>query len=270
MNYIVNGHSTYCYTGGKAPDAAKPTAIFIHGVVGDHSVWALQSRWFAHHGWNVLAVVLPGHCRSQGPPPASVQDAAAFVVALLDAAGLRRAALVGHSFGSLIALEVAAQVPARVTQLVLVGTAAPMKVSAALLEFSQHQPLQALHMINVFSRATLAAPPSGLGPGTWVYGNSMALGRRVIAANAAHNVFFQGFKACNDYAGGEAAMAKVECSVLFVLGELDQMTPPRAAQGLVRAARNAKLKVLFCGHHHMSEAPEATLLALSDFLNAEA
>ncbi len=62
-----------------ASTAAKPTVVFIHGVLNDHSVWILQSRWFANHGWNVLAVDLPGHCRSAGPPPASVEDAAAFV-----------------------------------------------------------------------------------------------------------------------------------------------------------------------------------------------
>ena len=88
MNYTVNGHATYCYTGGKPFDAAKPTVVFIHGVLNDHSVWILQSRWFANHGWNVLAVDLPGHCKSEGPPPASVEEAAQFVIALLDAAGV--------------------------------------------------------------------------------------------------------------------------------------------------------------------------------------
>ena len=64
--FDVNHHRTYCYTGGKAFDANKPTVVFIHGVLNDHSVWILQSRWFAHHGWNVLALDLPGHCRSEG------------------------------------------------------------------------------------------------------------------------------------------------------------------------------------------------------------
>jgi pimeloyl-ACP methyl ester carboxylesterase len=52
--------------------------VFIHGVLNDHSVWILQSRWFANHGWNVLAVDLPGHCKSEGAA-ASVEDAAQFV-----------------------------------------------------------------------------------------------------------------------------------------------------------------------------------------------
>ena len=55
MYLTVNGHPTYCYTGGKTFDAAKPTVVFIHGVLNDHSVWILQTRYLAHHGWNVLA-----------------------------------------------------------------------------------------------------------------------------------------------------------------------------------------------------------------------
>ena len=86
MELTVNGHRTFCYTGGKPFDAAKPTVVFIHGVLNDHSVWILQTRYFAHHGWNVLAPDLPGHCSSAGEPPASVEEAADFVLALLDAA----------------------------------------------------------------------------------------------------------------------------------------------------------------------------------------
>ena len=266
MNFTVNGAQTYCYTGGKAFDAAQPTAIFIHGVLGDHSVWILQTRHLAHHGWNVLALDLPGHCRSGGVPPASVEEAADFVLTLMDAAGLQHAALVGHSFGSLIALETAARAPERISHLVLVGIAFPMPVSPALLEASVNDPMKALTMVNVFSRSTLAPPPSALGPGTWVYGASMALGRRVLASNAAVNVFYTGFKACDSYQNGLQAMAQVTCPVLFVLGKLDQMTPPRAAQALIKLARNAKVIYLPGGHQQMNETPEEMLAALQGFL----
>ena len=266
MYITVNNATTYCYTGGKAFDAAKPTILFIHGVVNDHSVWILQSRYLAHHGYNVLAVDLPGHCKSAGTPPASIEEAADFVLALMDAAGLASATLVGHSMGSLIALEAAGRAPQRVKQLVLVGTAFPMKVSPALLESSLNTPLKALEMVNVFSRSTLAAPPSALGPGTWVYGASMALGRRVLASNPAVNVFHTGFKACDAYTGGEAAMAQVTCPVLFALGTVDQMTPPKAAQGLIAQCAHPQVVHLPGGHHQMAETPEELLAALKGFL----
>ncbi|WP_294768901.1 alpha/beta hydrolase [uncultured Rhodoferax sp.] len=270
MELQVNGATAYCYTGGKPFDAAKPTVVFVHGVLHDHSVWILQSRYLAHHGYNVLAVDLPGHCRSGGEAPATVEQAADFIVALLDAAGVEKAALVGHSWGSLIALEAASRLGPRATHLILVGTAYPMKVSPALLETSLQDPMKALTMVNVFSRSTLAAPPSALGPGTWVYGSNTALGRRVLASNPTVNVFHRGFSACNDYAHGEEAMAQVQCPVLFVLGAQDQMTTPKAAQLLLAAARTrdvrTELEMVPVGHHQMTEAPEQTLSAMRQFL----
>lgn len=270
MELIVNGAKTYCYTGGKPIDATKPTVVMVHGVLHDHSVWILQSRYLAHHGWNVLAVDLPGHGRSGGDAPESVEQAADFIAGLLDAAGVARAALVGHSWGSLIALEAAARLGERISHLVLVGIAYPMKVSAALLEAALNAPEKAMAMTNTFSRSTLAAPPSALGPGTWVYGSSLALNRRILARNREVNVFHRGFLACDRYAHGEEAMAAVTCPVLFLLGAQDQMTLPKAAQGLIaRARENGKtVQVLSLpvGHHQMTEAPEATLQALQDFL----
>jgi pimeloyl-ACP methyl ester carboxylesterase len=271
MYLQVNGAKTYCYTGGKAFNPAQPTVVFIHGVLNDHSVWILQSRYLAHHGFNVLAVDLPGHCKSGGDAPETVEQAADFIAALLDAAGVQKAALVGHSWGSLIALEAASRLRERVSHLVLVGTAFPMKVSQALLDASVNDPEQALKLVNVFSRATLAPPPSAMGPGTWVYGSSMALGRRVLRSNPKVNVFHRGFKACDSYANGEAAMRAVTCPVLFVLGAQDQMTAPKAALSLIGAAQSSGKAVTVhnvpVGHHQMTEAPDDTLFALAKFLN---
>jgi pimeloyl-ACP methyl ester carboxylesterase len=272
MDIALNGHTLYAYTGGKPFNPAQPTAVFIHGVLNDHSVWILQTRALAHHGWNVLAIDLPGHGRSGGEAPASVEQAADAVAALLDALALKQAALIGHSWGSLIALEAAARLRERVSHLVLVGTAFPMKVSPALIDASLHQPMKALTMVNVFSRSTLAPLPSALGPGTWVFGAGIALGKRMLASNTQVNVFHRGFVACDSYANGETAMAHITCPVLFVLGAQDQMTPPKAAQGLIGAAKTAGKTVQVvnvpCGHHQMSEAPEETLAALRGFLLA--
>ncbi len=266
MIFTVNGAAMYAYTGGKSFNTAQPTLVFIHGVLNDHSVWILQTRYLAHHGWNVLAVDLPGHGRSAGAPPASVEDAADWLIALLDAAGLPAATLIGHSLGSLIAMEAAARAPDRVRQLVLLGTAAPMKVSPALLEASRNEPLAAIDMVNRFSHALMAPPPSVLGPGTWVQGGARALMRRVLAGNTAVNLFHAGFKACDAYRGGEAAMDKIDCPTLFIAGQQDQMTPPRAAQPLVQRSRHGRLVKVEAGHDLMAEAPEEVLAALNHFL----
>jgi fermentation-respiration switch protein FrsA (DUF1100 family) len=146
-----------------------------------------------------------------------------------------------------------------------------MKVSPALLQAARDEPMKALKMINVFSRATLAAPPSALGPGTWVYGASMALGRRVLASNTEVNLFYQGFLACDSYSHGLEAMTQVTCPVLFLLGANDQMTTPRAAQSLIDQAQASGKKfsvvTVPMGHHQMSESPEETLSALKNFLS---
>ena len=268
MQIQLKNHALYAYTGGKDFDPTKPTVVFIHGVLNDHSVWILQSRYLAHHGWNVLAIDLPGHCKSGGEPPASVEEASAAIVELLDAAGVQKTALVGHSFGSLIALETAARAPERVSHLVLVGTAYPMRVSPALLDSSVSAPMQAIDMVNTFSHSTLAPPPSALGPGSWLYGGSRALMRRVLASNTRVNVFYTGFKACDSYANGEAAMEHVQCPTLFVLGSQDQMTPPKAAQSLIAKAKHAQVVKLPAGHSLMTEAPDGVLQALKDFLRA--
>jgi len=266
MKITVQGHPLYAYTGGKDFNPAQPTVVFIHGVLNDHSVWILQSRYLAHHGWNVLAIDLPGQSKSGGEPPASVEDASATLLALLDAVGVQQAALVGHSFGSLIALETAARAPERVSHLALVGTAYPMRVSPALLESSLSAPQKAIEMVNTFSHSMLAPPPSALGPGTWLYGGSRALMRRVQASNPLTNVFYTGFKACDSYARGEQAMAQVKCPTLFVLGQADQMTPPKAARSLIQHAPGARVVQLAAGHSLMTEAPEGVLQALRDFL----
>jgi pimeloyl-ACP methyl ester carboxylesterase len=265
MIYTVQGAPLYAYTGGKEFDLQQPTIVFIHGVLNDHSVWILQSRYFANHGWNVLAIDLPGHGRSGGKAPTTVQSAAESVVALLDAAGVSKAVLMGHSFGSLIALHASAKHPTRVSQLAMVGTAYPMRVSPALLESSLNAPEKAIHMVNVFSHSTLAPPPSALGPGTWLLGGSKALMRRVLASNPHENIFNIGFKACDQYDQGEVDIAKVTCPTLFLLGQKDQMTPVKAAQSLIQLTKNGQVAYVNAGHQLMVEAPEETLKAMMAF-----
>jgi pimeloyl-ACP methyl ester carboxylesterase len=275
MKITVNNTPIYTYTGGKPFDAAKPTLVFIHGVVNDHSVWILQTRYFAHHGFNVLAVDLPGHGKSEGSCPRSVEEAAAFILALLDAAGVQKAALIGHSWGSLIALHAASLAPERVSQLALVGTAFPMKVSPALLDASLNAPMKAIEMVNTFSHSSLAPPPSALGPGTWLYGGSRALMRRVLSSNAKENVFHIGFKACDSYEGAFEALNRLvagiesaQSAILFIVGMADQMTTPKAAQSLIDKVPGAKVERVAGGHQMMTESPEEVLKALANYLKA--
>ncbi len=272
MKLVVNNAEAYAYTGGKVFDAALPCVVFIHGALHDHSGWTLLARWCAHHGYSVLAVDLPGHGRSAGPVLGTVESAADWLLGLLATAGVQQpgqATLVGHSMGSLVALDAAARAPALVGRLVMVGSTYPMKVSQALLDTARDDPLRAIDMVNAFSISTLAAKPSFPGPGIWLHGSNRALMRRVLAgphaANPAAgcevNLFHHDFSVCDRYANGLQAAAAVKAQVTMVLGTLDQMTPPRSA-GEIATALQAQVVHLPAGHHLMAEVPDGLLAAL--------
>ena len=137
MQLVVDGVKAYAATGGRDFDPALPLVVFLHGAGLDHTVWALLARWFAHRGFAVLAPDLPGHGRSGGEPLDSIAAMADWTAALIEAAGAGKAAIIGHSMGSLVALETAARHPDRVTALGLIGTAAAMPVSRDLLDAAE-------------------------------------------------------------------------------------------------------------------------------------
>ncbi len=265
MKLLVQSQQAYAYTGGRPFDAQQPCIVFLHGACHDHSVYTLLARWFAHHGYGVLALDLPGHARSAGPLLPDVQAHAQWLLAVLDAAGVQRAAFVGHSMGSLIALEAAGLAPERCTHLALLATAFPMKVSEALLSTARSVPAQAMEMVNAWSISSHASKPSFPSPGNWLHGANMALMRQVQAtgqlADHSVNVFLHGFEVCNRYENGLAAAARVRCPSTLILGLADAMTPPRAARELAFKL-NAKVVDIESGHHLMAQAPDAVLQAL--------
>jgi len=260
----LNGQDAYAYTGGKPFDAALPTIVFIHGAQNDHSVWGLQSRWFAHHGYGVLAVDLPGHGRSGGAAMASVEAMADWLLAVLDAAGVRRALLAGHSMGSLVALEASLRAPDRVRGLAMLGTTYPMKVSDSLLATARDDEGAAIDMVNIWSHSSIAHKPSSPGPGFSVLGGSRRLMQRMSAINP-DALFHTDFAACNAYANGEAAANAVRCPAVFIFGAKDMMTPPRSTKTLTGAIAHGKVVTVDAGHSLMAEQPDAVLDALIAF-----
>ena len=272
----VAGKSVYAYTGGKRFDARLPVVVFIHGAQHDHSVWILQSRYLAHHGHAVLAVDLPGHGRSEGPVLTSVEAMADWTLALLAAAGAgsatSHAAIVGHSMGSLIALECAARdathaAPAPIIdRIALLSTAYPMQVSEALLDATRDDEARAIEMISIWSSDTAhggySHKPSAPAPGFGILWS----GRRLMQRQSG-GVLYNDFAACNAYRNGEAAARAVRCPTLFILGANDAMTAPQSGKALAAMVSGASVVVLpDSGHLVMGEASDATLDALIDFL----
>jgi pimeloyl-ACP methyl ester carboxylesterase len=260
MQLLVDGIEVHAATGGREPDPARPLVVFLHGAALDHTVWALLARFFAHRGCAVLAPDLPGHGHSGGAPLPSIAALADWTAALIGGAGANKAALVGHSMGSLIALETAARHPRCVTAIGLIGAAAAMPVTAALLDAAKANDHAAIDMLRIWGYGFRAGLGGSLAPGLWMLGGAERLLER-----ARPGVLFTDLAACNDFRDGLASAAKVAAPATLVLGELDLMTPVKAGRALAAALPNARVVVLAgAGHMLMSERPDEVLAALRD------
>ncbi|MEO8718680.1 MAG: alpha/beta hydrolase [Burkholderiales bacterium] len=262
MNFTVDGRQTFAYTAAHEPEPAKPTVVFAHGAGLDHSWFGLQSRYVGYHGRNALALDFPGHGRSAGPPLGAVPEMADWVLRLLDAAKLETASVVGHSMGALVALECAARHPARIGKIALLGVAYPMKVSDAFLDAARENRQDAHDMETIWGHAPQVPLGGNPNPGMWMYGDTLAR-----LARLAPGVLYSDLKACHEYAGGEAAAAKVKCPVLFVLGRRDQMTMAKSGLAFAKTLPGAQVvQIDPSGHSLMAESPDAVLDALVAFL----
>jgi len=296
MRVQVRGAETFLYTGGKpfgdvvrgpatATGESRPSAsgaspsttfekgllcpeppvlLFIHGAQNDHSVWIMQTRWMAHHGYTVLAPDLPGHGRSAGGPLQSIQALADWCIELLDTLKVNTVAWIGHSMGSLIALEAAARHRERSWANILLGSAFPMRVSDALLEAAENDEARAFDMITRWSHSGIHHHPGTPGPGFSIYNQARRLMER-----QARGVLAVDFGACHRYADGAERAREIVQPTLFVSAERDAMTPPKAARGLLEAIPGATSCLIgSAGHQMMAEQPDAVRRALSSFLNA--
>jgi pimeloyl-ACP methyl ester carboxylesterase len=258
MDFVLDRRKAFAYIAAHAPDARKQTIVFVHGAGLDHSTFGLQSRYFGYHGRNVLALDLPGHGRSEGPPIPSVAGMADWVLGVLDAHEIAAAAIVGHSMGALVALEAANRRPERVERIACIGVGYPMKVADAFLEAARRNDQTAFDMETIWGHAAQVPLGGNPNPGMWMYGDMLAR-----LARLAPGVLYNDLKACNEYASD---FANVKCPVLLILGRRDVMTPPRAAS-LLQKLPNAKTEFVdLSGHSLMAEAPDATLDALIPFL----
>ena len=258
MRLQVNGAEIYAATGGREFDPKLPLVVFLHGAGFDHTAWQLLARWFAHRGAAVLAPDLPGHGASGGKPLRSIGDMADWTATLIEAAGAKQATLIGHSMGSLIALETAARYPEKVVALGLICTAAAMRVSPDLLKAAAANDRAAIDMINLWGHGRHARVGGSLAPGMWMVG-----GAAKVLERAAPGLLFAALSACNDYRDALTSAAKVRVPVTVVLGERDLMTPAKSGRELAAALPDARLVTLAgAGHMLMSERSDEVLAAV--------
>ena len=242
----VAGERAY-YAHRRSLPEERPPVVFVHGAGGTHRHWLYQVRDLP--GAQTYTLDLPGHGRSGGPGKDSIAVYADWLIAFLDAAGLGRVILVGHSMGGAICLDTALRYPARVAGLGLVATGARLRVAPAILEGLQSQPEDAVRLINDLAFGPEAPP------------ELVRLGRRQMAATPPE-VIYGDFLACDRFdarerLGGLALPAAVVC------GTQDRLTPPRYAVYLRDHIAGASLHLVEgTGHMVMIEQPAAVVRVL--------
>ncbi len=258
----VRGRTAYYHDGGVPWEEGRPNVVFLHGGGGEHSMWQQQSRALAHGGYNVAALDLPGHGRSEDDPAiASVADFAAWGMDFMDAAGFDTASLVGLSIGSAIALNCAAEFPQRVRSLALVGIGLEMRVSPALLQFTEEAPAKAADFIVGYGHGHSSHLGRAPTPGNWMLGSTLAL------INRNPDTLHRDFLVCSQWEGASLA-PRVNCPTLIVMGSEDRMTPPGGGKELAAVIPGARFETMDgAGHMVPIEAPRLFLKRLREFLS---
>ncbi len=240
------------YAQNRSPVPDRPPLILIHGAGGDHLHWPPELRKIA--GESVLALDLPGHGRSEGPGRGSIEDYASDVIEFLDALGLTRAVLGGHSMGGAIAQVMTLDHPERVAGLVLIGTGAKLRVAPALLD-----------VILTDFEAVLALMAD------WAFGPDAPAELKELGTKAMGEtepaVLHGDFTAC-DLFDIRDRLAEIQVPTLVIGGTDDKMTPLRFSRYLAERISGARLEVLEGAGHMMAlEQPAAVAAAVTQFLS---
>ncbi len=261
MRVNLNNASVFVGTGSGTHNTDAPTLMFIHGAGMDHTVWVLPARYFARHGYNVVAPDLPGHGQSEGEALTSIRAMSDWCIALQDVLNADKAAYVGHSMGSLISFAAATSEPRRVSRIALLGTSSPMPVSDGLLDASRDDDHAAIDMTNTWSHSAKGALGSSGHPGSF----NLHTGMRLLERSSA-GVLHRDLAACNAFDVSEFG-ALTNMPALVIAGSGDQMTPVNSGLAVAASIPDCQQTVLpGCGHSMLSEQPNQVLDALAGLL----
>ena len=243
-------------------DGEGEPLVLVHGVGGDSGNWdgvvaALPSRF------RCIRLDLSGHGRSSLiTAPCSVQDLARDVTDVMDALGVRAAAIAGFSLGGLIAQAIALDSPARVTKIVLVATVAgrtpeEQARSAARIEVVREKGLAVIAAGNRefwFSDAFRRDHPEVV----------EARVQQFMACDPASYLHAFAVFAKGDFV---ARLQEIRSPTLVVAGEFDPAATARMARLMHERIAGSRLEIL-AGMRHavLIECPERVAGLLADFL----
>ncbi|MBL7183521.1 MAG: alpha/beta hydrolase [Anaerolineae bacterium] len=225
--------------------------VLVHGAGGSHLDWPAALRRL--RGANVYDPDLPGHGRSEGPGRSSIAAYRDFLLAFLDALGLERVTVVGHSMGGAIALDFALHYPDRLVSLILVGSGARLRVAPAILT----------GILSDFEATVGLVCDYAFGPGATE--QLRRLGRQRLLKTPAE-VLHGDYAACDAFDAMER-LGEVRCPTLVIGGTADMLTPPKYSVYLRDHIPGAELVLVdAAGHMVMLEKPEVVSKIIFRFI----
>lgn len=263
MATVVAGDGTVIYY--EAWGRGEPL-LLLSGLATDLRIWACQRMVFGRR-YRCIAIDNRGSGRSGKPEgPYSLEQMAADAVAVLDAEGVGRAHVLGHSMGSYIAQMMVVEHPDRLRSLTLAGTACrhlPWRLE--LLE--QWREIARHRGVHGWARKAF---PYLLGPRTaWTLGLFINVLWPIILRQPAHAFEAQIAALLGAPDGETGRLSGVEVPTLVVAGGKDTLTTPADAEevaGLIPGAQLVTLKG--AGHGFMLEAAPQFNAAVLDFLKS--
>ena len=256
MKFKVNNKEVYASTGGRPFDKNKPLIIFVHGSGLTHMTWVLQARYFAFHGYSVLALDMPGHGLSGGESLKSIEDMAEWLSSLIDAVGYKEASLVGHSQGCLVTMECASRYPNKIKTLSLMGGAGAIPMNPDLLYLAENNDPKAVDLMMDWAHG-----PAGHFGGHPVPGlYHINTGTMLAKTRNIKNTLGIDFRACDNYKNGFEAAKKIKIPTLSILATDDKMCPVKEGKKLADLIEGSQVDIIDnCGHMMLLEEADRVL-----------
>ncbi len=261
MHIDVHNKKTFYSSSGREIDLNQPTIIFVHGSGLTHVTWVLQTRYFAFHGYNTIAVDLPGHGYSNGPPLETIEEMADWVSDLINVLGVKKASYVGHSQGCLIGLEFAYRYPEKLQLLALINGSLSMKMNPELLSLAQNKDQRAVDLMMDWVHGPLGQIGGHPVPGL----NHIGMGNQLVKSNNNGTLGYD-FGACDKYINGLKAAQSIKTPTICIIGKHDRMTPKKVGLELSKAINNSETNIIEdSGHMSILETASETLSLLKKF-----